>query len=60
MAKAPSRQIKVYSKYRSDKVVPELRLMGVWLEACGFKIGDLVKITVKNQELIIKPIAHGD
>jgi len=57
MAKAPSRQIKVYSKHRSDKVVPELRLMGVWLEASGFKIGDKVKITVKDQELIIKPLS---
>jgi len=60
MAENQHRRLKVYSKHRSDKEVPELRLIGRWLEASGFKIGDRVKITVKNQELIIKPIAHGD
>lgn len=57
MSKQEARRIKVYSKYRSDKVVPELRLIGRWLEASGFKIGDTVKITVKDQELIIKPLS---
>jgi hypothetical protein len=52
------RKLKVYQKYRSgDKqAVPELRLIGRWLERSGFKIGEQVQIIIKDQEIIIKPI----
>jgi toxic protein SymE len=53
------RKLKVYPKYRqltyTQKSVPELRLCGVWLEQSGFKIGEQVQITIKDQEIIIKP-----
>lgn len=58
------RKLKVYPKYRplsssySYRVVPELRLCGVWLERSGFNVGDDVQITVKDQEIIIKPLSH--
>lgn len=62
----PSRKLKIYPKYRSlansytDRVVPELRLCGVWLERSGFKVGEHVQITVKDQEIIIKPSPNGN
>lgn len=53
------RKLKVHSKYRqlaySEKLVPELRLCGLWLAQSGFKIGEQVQITVRDQEIIIKP-----
>lgn len=36
------------------KVVPSLHLAGVWLEQNGFRVGEQVEITVKQNELIIK------
>lgn len=52
------RKLKVYSSYRSNdkKAVPEIRLIGQWIEALGFEIGDPVKITVGKQLLIIEPL----
>lgn len=56
-----TRKLKVYPKYRPlsgyiGRVVPELRLSGQWLERSGFKIGEQVQITIKDQEIIIKPL----
>lgn len=57
-----SRKLKVYPKYRplassySGRIVPELRLCGVWLEQSGFKIGEQVEIIIRNQEIVIKPL----
>ncbi len=39
--------------YRS-RIVPSLKLSGVWLEQSGFNIGETVQVTVKEKELIIK------
>lgn len=52
------RRLKVYQSFRSSdkKAVPELRLIGQWLEQSGFKIGEQVQITVRDQEIIIKPL----
>ena len=56
------RKLKVYPKYRSlararsARIVPELRLCGQWLERSGFRIGEQVQVTIKDQEIIIKPI----
>ncbi len=54
-----SRKLKVYSSYRSGdkKAVPEIRLVGQWIEALGFEIGTPVKITTREQLLIIEPLA---
>jgi len=57
------RKLKVYPKYRPlassyhGRIVPELRLCGVWLERSGFKIGEQVQIIIKEQEIIIKPVS---
>jgi len=56
------RKLKVYPKYRSlasshsTRLVPELRLCGRWLERSGFRIGEQVQVTIKEQEIIIKPL----
>lgn len=56
------RKLKIHPKYRPlsssfyGRIVPELRLSGVWLEQSGFKIGEQVQITIKDQEIIIKPL----
>jgi len=56
------RKLKIYSKYRplcssyTGRIVPELRLSGRWLEVSGFKIGGQVQLTIKDQEIIIKPL----
>jgi hypothetical protein len=49
------RKLKVYSSYRSNdkKAVPEIRLIGQWIEALGFEIGAPVKVTVREQLLIL-------
>lgn len=56
------RRLKIYHSYRSSdkKAVPELRLIGQWLEQSGFKIGEQVHVTIKDQEITIKPMADGN
>lgn len=58
------RKLKIQPKYRQlaypEKSVPELRLCGIWLERSGFQIGKQVQVTIKDQEIIIKPLADGD
>jgi hypothetical protein len=53
------RKLKVYHSFRSrdKKAVPEVRLIGQWLEQSGFKIGEQVQITIRDQEVIIKPLS---
>ena len=56
-----ARKLKIQPKYRSlatsynGRIVPELRLSGVWLEELGFKVGEQVLLVVSDQEIIIKP-----
>lgn len=54
-----SRKLKVYHSFRSGdkKAVPEVRLIGKWLERSGFKMGEQVYIIIKDHEIIIKPIS---
>lgn len=61
---AKNRKVKLYSQSRPSqqsctglKQVPWLNVSGVWLEQAGFNIGLQVEITVRDQELIIKPIS---
>lgn len=53
------RRLKVYHSFRTSdkKAVPEVRLIGQWLEQSGFKIGEQVQVVIKDQEIIIKPIS---
>lgn len=40
------------------KTVPSLHLAGVWLEENGFKPGDTVEITTRENLLIIQPVSR--
>lgn len=58
---AEKRKIKLQPKTRqltwgNQKTVPELRVNGNWLAEHGFNPGAEVEITVKQNELIIKPL----
>lgn len=60
MADQKDKQIKLQPKHRvltnSEKIVPELKLSGVWLEKSGFKAGEMVNVTVREGLLIIQTI----
>jgi len=60
MAKKDQKQVKLQPKYRAlaygQKTVPELKLSGVWLEKLGFRAGEKVTITIKENQLIITTI----
>ena len=59
MANQNHKQVKLQPKYRSlsygHKIVPELKISGVWLEQLGFKAGDTVRIIMQEHQLIIQP-----
>ena len=42
--------------WRNQKVVPELRIAGNWLADHGFKAGTRVEITIRENQLTIKPL----
>lgn len=61
------RQVKLHGKYRasrskgwmssnSGREVPWLNVSGNWLAELGFNIGDTVRITAREQLLIIEPL----
>ena len=55
-----SKKIKLQPRLRrlayNEKIVPELKISGVWLEEIGFKAGSIVNITIREELLIIQPI----
>lgn len=44
---------RAYHRYRH---VPVLRLAGVWLEEIGFTAGQVVIVTVRDEEITIKKL----
>lgn len=60
MANQNHKQVKLQPKHRAlsygQKIVPELKISGVWLQQLGFKAGDSVSITTRDRLLIIEPI----
>lgn len=60
MSSKLSKSIKLQPKFRtlasSQKIVPELKISGVWLEEQGFYAGGMVEITVAEKQLIIKAL----
>lgn len=53
------RRIKIYPKHsaRKDipfKIVPEIRLSGLWLKDAGFFIGDSINVEVSKNKMIIR------
>ena len=57
-----SKKVKLQPKHRqlaySKKIVPELKISGMWLEEIGFKAGETVIITVREELLIIQPFKN--
>ena len=53
------RRLKIYHSFRSrdKKAVPEVRLIGRWLAESGFKIGEEIQVTIKDQEILIRRAA---
>ena len=52
------KQIKLQPRLRNGKLVPELRLSGLWLEKQGFLSGQKVTITIRKELLIIRPVGE--
>jgi hypothetical protein len=55
MTKTIKLQPKLRQLANSTKIVPELKISGVWLEKIGFKAGATVDITAREKQLIIEP-----
>jgi hypothetical protein len=57
MEKKQTKQVKLQPKHRSlaysQRIVPELKVSGIWLEAAGFRVGEKVNIAIKENQLII-------
>jgi toxic protein SymE len=56
-----TKKVKLQPKHRqlswgNQKIVPWLTISGVWLEQHGFKAGQMVSITIEQNQLIIKPL----
>ena len=50
------RDLTIGEIYRgNNKVVPMLRISGMWLEELGFKSGDYVRVKCENGQIIITP-----
>jgi hypothetical protein len=55
-----TKAVKLQPKFRtlasSQKIVPELKISGIWLEEQGFYAGQTVEITIADKQLIIKAL----
>lgn len=60
MSEQHIKAVKLQPKFRSlatsQKIVPELKISGIWLEEKGFYAGQTVEITVAEKQLIIKAL----
>ena len=45
-----------YLAWVNQKVIPELRIAGNWLADHGFKASARVEITIRQNQLTIKPL----
>ena len=61
MSTKTNRHLRISSKHLSNyKTVPELRLSGNWFKSLGFDIGTQVRVTTREQLLIIEPVTDGN
>lgn len=49
------RELKMSSSYNGSKVIPMVRLQGLWLEELGFHSGDPILVKCEDGKLIITP-----
>ncbi len=45
---------------RSRTPSPRVRLQGRWLADCGFEIGDTVKVTAKDERIVVEKVTLGE
>lgn len=48
------RTLKVYNSIGNNPNYPMIRIMGKWLQDIGFEPGDLIKLRVETNTIIIK------
>ena len=48
------RTLRVYSGFGSMSDEPRIQLMGQWLRNAGFQTGDLIRLKIKEGEIVIK------
>lgn len=53
------RRLKVYPKYVSRAVFPEIRLCGKWLQETGFHDGQMIIVRHEKNRIIIVPDDEG-
>lgn len=55
-----NRKLKVYGKYQAracrGKMLPEIRLCGIWLKDAGFTVGSAVLVTYEANKIVINII----
>ena len=49
-------ELKIYEKDRSNRVVPEIRIVGLWLQELGFNVGDKYTVELGEGKLIIEKV----
>lgn len=62
MGVTKNRQLRLQPKFQAlayrTKVVPELKLCGLWLKEQGFYVGQMVEVEVHQGELVIRPVVE--
>ena len=56
MEQTLKRELKIYEKERSNRVVPEIRIVGLWLQELGFNVGDKYTVELVEGKLIIEKV----
>ena len=56
MKQTLKRELKIYEKERSNRVVPEIRIVGLWLQELGFNVGDKYTVELVEGKLIIEKV----
>lgn len=56
MEQTLKRELKIYEKDRSNRVVPEIRIVGLWLQELGFNVGDKYTVELVEGKLIIEKV----
>jgi hypothetical protein len=56
-----TRRLTVSSSYQArleigDRHVPKIRLLGLWIEKAGFKIGDKLTVDIEQNRLLLNRI----
>lgn len=47
------KNLKICYLWQGKKQVPKINISGAWLQTAGFEIGENVKISISNNQIII-------